>query len=84
MGSSGSGGDGKLPEAECGELGEGVGGDLAPRERECALSLLDVDGSGTIELDEFLAWYTGRNWQMALHAFGAGEPQPSESEAGLA
>ena len=24
--------------------------------------------TGTIELDEFLAWYTGRNWQMALHA----------------
>ena len=76
--------DGKLSKAEFGELCEGLGGDLTPRERECALSLLDVDGSGTIELDEFLAWYTGRNWQMALHAFGAGEPQPSESEAGLA
>ena len=76
--------DGKLSKSEFAELCEGLGGDLTPRERECALSLLDVDGSGTIELDEFLAWYTGRNWQMALHAFGAGEPAPSESEAGLA
>ena len=40
---------------EFAELCEGLGGDLTPRERECALSLLDVDGSGPIELDEILA-----------------------------
>ena len=57
---------------------------LTPEQIKTLLAAVDADASGTIELDEFLAWYTGRNWQMALHAFGAGEPAPSDSEAGLA
>ena len=73
--------DGKLSKSEFAELCEGLGGDLTPRERECALSLLDVDGSGTIELDEFLAWYTGRNWQMALPRARA-SPRPRRARPG--
>ena len=47
----------------CSELGTA----LAPRELECAVALLDSDGTGDIDVDEFVAWYGGTNWQRHLY-----------------
>lgn len=55
--------DGKLSRdgvlALCTELGT----DLTVRELESALSLLDADQTGSVDKDQFLAWWYGANWQ---------------------
>ena len=44
------------------------GAQLTPRELESALLILDTDGSGLIDRDEFLAWWKGDNWQRNMYA----------------
>jgi len=60
-------GTGLLGKDEFAALCAALGTTLAPRELECAIALLDADGSGSIDVDEFVAWYRGANWQRNLY-----------------
>lgn len=60
--------DGRIGSADLGALCRDLGTELTPREAESALLLLDTDGSGTIEQQEFLAWWAGTNWQRNLYS----------------
>ena len=60
--------DGKLASAELAALCADCGAQLTPRELESALLILDTDGSGLIDRDEFLAWWKGDNWQRNMYA----------------
>ena len=55
--------DGKLAGSELGALCAACGAALAPREVESALRILDTDGSGLVDREEFVAWFKGDNWQ---------------------
>lgn len=62
-----AGSDGALAPADFGGLCADLGTDMTPREVAMAAALLDADGSGAIERDEFLAWWSGANWQKSLY-----------------
>ena len=55
--------DGRLAGSALGALCAACGAALAPREVESALRILDTDGSGLVDREEFVAWFKGDNWQ---------------------
>ena len=50
------------------DLIESLGAEFSEEELEDTLQLLDVDSSGTIDRDEFLAWWTQRSAQLRYGA----------------
>ena len=58
--------DGSLSAEELGQLCVGLGSTLEPQELEAALQTLDKDGSGKIEMEEFMQWWKGGS---DAHAF---------------
>jgi len=42
---------------------DGLNADMEPEELDLGFSLIDKDGNGTIEFDEFAAWWLDRCWQ---------------------
>jgi len=63
-----AGADGALAPASLGALAADLGTTLTPRELATAAALLDAEGSGAIERDEFLAWWGEGSWQRSLYA----------------
>ena len=49
--------NGAIDAEEFTSLLDALGADMAPEEIEVGLSIVDVDGNGTVEWAEFLAWW---------------------------
>ncbi len=50
--------NGTIDAGEFKALLEALGADMEPEAIEIGLSIVDSDGNGTVEFDEFLAWWT--------------------------
>mmetsp|Transcript_24188 Transcript_24188/g.31470 ORF Transcript_24188/g.31470 Transcript_24188/m.31470 type:complete len:269 (+) Transcript_24188:1801-2607(+) len=67
--------DGKLNKEQLKSLCKELGHDLSSRELDATTALLDTDQSGTIDQNEFLAWWKSSNWQRSLLS-RSGPPLP--------
>jgi Ca2+-binding EF-hand superfamily protein len=52
--------DGVIESSEFAQLLEALGAEMSESEVATGLRALDEDGSGTIEFEEFAAWWTSR------------------------
>lgn len=50
-------GNGTIDASELGALLEALGAEMSPEELAVGLEAIDGDGNGTVEFDEFLAWW---------------------------
>jgi calmodulin len=57
--------NGTIDAEELAALLEALGADMSDEEMAIGLSVVDADGNGTIEFDEFAAWWTDNDfWDM--------------------
>ena len=62
--------DGRLSSAELATLCADLGSMLSHAELEGAIKLLDTNGDGHIERDEFVAWWTGSGFEEKILTMG--------------